>query len=90
MFLASKKVRSAMLKLARDLIYMWLGELGPAKNYVGKGVKDIPNLYRAKKYDIIERYVVEELFMCERLYKELTMRYPAFFDGRIYPLSIYS
>ena len=61
----------------------WLRMLGLSKSTSGIRGKDVPQLYMAKKYDLIERYIVDELHTCEKLFQELILRYPAFFEGRI-------
>jgi len=61
----------------------WVEKLGLSKSSDGIRGRDVPGLCKAQKYDVIEKYVIDELQMCERLYHELTKKYPASFEGRI-------
>ena len=54
-----------------------------SKSGTGITDKDVPKLYQDRKYDVIERYVLEELEMCEKLFHGLTRKYLSFFKGRI-------
>ena len=55
---------------------VWLGKIGLTKNDLGIQGKDIPRLYEEGKFDIIERYIEQELQMCERLFQELGRKFP--------------
>ena len=61
----------------------WLKRIGLSKSSTGITGKDVPKLYLDRKYDVIERYVLEELEMCEKLFHGLTRKYPSFFKDRV-------
>lgn len=44
-------------------IETWLNKLGLSKSNTGIRGRDVPGLYIANKYDVIGRYIIEELHM---------------------------
>ncbi|MBI2937064.1 MAG: ribonuclease H-like domain-containing protein [Thaumarchaeota archaeon] len=49
----------------------WLNKLGLQKSGSGVKGKQIPELYKNKEYKKIERYITDELHMCETLFLQL-------------------
>jgi uncharacterized protein YprB with RNaseH-like and TPR domain len=60
----------------------WLRRFGMERRVPVRG-RDIPRLYRERKYELIEHYAREELDLCERLFRRLLHRFPALLGERL-------